>query len=670
MHLIITEKDLAAKSLSRILSSGSASMEKVGSVNVYRFNNSAVMGLKGHIVTMDFPEQYSKWNVNFHELIKAELVTVPTNKPIVSALKKVAKDSDLVTIATDFDTEGELIGFEAYNIIKSIKDVDINRVRFSSLTPSEIKNAFKSPSEIDRDLACSGKARQEVDLIWGAALTRYLSTTSHRLGKNFLSAGRVQSPTLALIVGRERQIAKFVPERYWEVYIDLIKDNSKFQAKHVKGRFLNKDEASSVLRKIQQDATVTNFSKGEKTDNPPTPFNTTAFLAAASALGITASRAMNIAESLYMAGWISYPRTDNTVYPNSLDLRLTVGMFRKGEFAENAENLLQKQELTATKGKKQTTDHPPIHPTSKATRRDLDAQNWKIYELIVRRFFATLSDPAKWCIKKITVESGGQVFRATGFELVSRGWRYHYPYIAINEKYVPDLKNGDCLKIRNKKIIEKETQPSQRFGQGQLIKKMEELGLGTKSTRHEIINKLVQRGYVHTNPLRPTSLACAVTRSLECYAPAITKPDMTRLLEEEMENIKDGKLSKEFVVNSSRDILDSIFNTLDEKANEIRDSLLEGLKEDSIVGECPECGSTLSVKRSKKGGRFIGCGGYPNCNFALPLPRTGRLHVTHKQCQKHKMKLIKVHNGKRLWNLGCPYCNYIEWTDKTKKATV
>ena len=121
MHLIITEKDLAAKSLSRILSSGTASMEKVGSVNVYRFNNSAVMGLKGHIVTMDFPEQYSKWNVNFHELIKAELVTVPTNKPIVSALKKVAKDSDLVTIATDFDTEGELIGFEAVQYNKVYK---------------------------------------------------------------------------------------------------------------------------------------------------------------------------------------------------------------------------------------------------------------------------------------------------------------------------------------------------------------------------------------------------------------------------------------------------------------------------------------------------------------------------------------------------------------------
>ncbi|HYA60910.1 MAG TPA: DNA topoisomerase I [Candidatus Acidoferrum sp.] len=670
MHLIITEKDLAAKSLSAILSRGKALMEKVGSVNVYKFDNSAVMGLKGHIVTVDFPEQYSKWNVNFHELIKADLIIVPTNKPIVSALKKVAKDSELVTIATDFDREGELIGFEAYNIIKSIKDVGINRVRFSSLTPNEIKKAFKSPSEIDHDLAYSGEARQEVDLIWGAALTRYLSTTSHRLGKNFLSAGRVQSPTLALIVDRERRIAKFVPEQYWEVFIDLIKGDSKFQAKHVKGRFLNKAEASSVVSRIQQDANVTNFSKGEKIDNPPTPFNTTAFLAAASALGIAASRAMNIAEGLYMAGWISYPRTDNTVYPNSLDLRLTVGMFRRGEFAENAEKLLQKQELIPTKGKKQTTDHPPIHPTSKATQRDLDAQNWKIYELIVRRFFATLSDPAKWCIKKIIVESGGEVFKATGLELVSRGWRYHYPYIAINERYVPDLKNGDFLKIQNKKIIEKETQPPQRFGQGQLIKKMEELGLGTKSTRHEIINKLVQRGYIHTNPLRPTSLACAVTRSLECYAPAITKPDMTRLLEEEMENIKDGKLSKDFVVNNSRDMLDSIFHTLDEKTNEIRESLLEGLKEDAIVGECPECGSNLSVRRSKKGGRFIGCGGYPNCNFALPLPKSGRLHVTHKQCQKHKMKLIKVHNGKRLWNLGCPYCNYIDWIDRTKKISV
>jgi DNA topoisomerase-1 len=670
MHLIITEKDLAAKSLSHILSGGRASTEKVGSVNVYRFDNSAVMGLKGHIVTVDFPEKFSKWDVNFHELIKADLTIVPINKPLISALKKVAKDSDRVTIATDFDREGELIGFEAYNIIKSVKDVGINRVRFSSMTPNEIKKAFKSPSEIDRNLAHSGEARQEVDLIWGAALTRYLSTTSRRLGKNFLSAGRVQSPTLALIVDKEREIRKFAPELYWEVYIDLTKGNSKFQAKHVKGRFINKDEASSVVSKIRTEATVTNFSKGVKIDNPPAPFNTTEFLSAASSLRMAAKRAMNIAESLYIAGWISYPRTDNTVYPNSLDLRLTVGMFRKGEFAENAEKLLQKKELVPTRGKKQTTDHPPIHPTSKATQQDLDAQGWKIYELVVRRFFATLSDPASWCIKKITLESGGEAFKATGLELVTRGWRYHYPYVAINEKHVPDLKSGDCLKIQSKKIIEKETQPPQRFAEGQLIKKMEELGLGTKSTRHEILNKLVQRGYVHTNPLRPTNLACAVTRSLECYAPAITKPDMTRLLEEEMEHIKDGNLQKDFVVNSSRDILDSIFYTLDEKAIEIRDSLLEGLKEDAIVGECPECGSSLSVKRSKKGGRFIGCGGYPNCTFALPLPKAGRLVVTHKECQMHKMRLIKVHNGKRLWSLGCPYCNYIDWINKTKKVTI
>ena len=255
------------------------------------------------------PKKYTKWDVNFHELIKADLIIVPTNKPLISALKKVAKDSDLVTIATDFDREGELIGFEAVQHHKVCKRRWYQQIRFSSMTPNEIKKAFKSPSEIDHNLAHSGEARQEVDLIWGAALTRYLSTTSRRLGKNFLSAGRVQSPTLALIVDKEREIGKFVPELYWEVYIDLTKGNSKFQAKHVKGRFVNKDEASSVVSKIRTEATVTKFSKGVKIDNPPAPFNTTEFLSAASSLGMAANRGMNIAESLYMAGWISYPCT-------------------------------------------------------------------------------------------------------------------------------------------------------------------------------------------------------------------------------------------------------------------------------------------------------------------------------------------------------------------------
>ena len=668
MHLIVTEKDTAAKRIAEILSDGAASATKVASANAYRFNSTVVLGLRGHIVKLDFPDEYRDWKTNLHELIRADVVTVPTHKSIVSGLKRAAKDADRVTIATDFDTEGELIGLEACAIVKSVKDVGVDRVRFSSMTPIEVKRAFRSPTKIDLNLAHSGEARQAVDLIWGAALTRYISTAAKRLGNRFLSAGRVQSPTLALIVDRERRIAQFVAEPYWEIYIDLSTSSETFHAKHQTDRFRNKASATAAAQNIGDTATVVTFAKTEREDTPPKPFNTTEFLAAASALGISASRAMETAERLYTAGWISYPRTDNTVYPNELDLRLSVNMFRSGPFAENARLLLQKKQLVATRGKKQTTDHPPIYPTMRATQADLEPQSWKVYELVVRRFFATLSDPARWCTKKVTLDSQGELFRATGLELSHQGWRYHYPYAQTQERYLPDLREGDVLTVTNKQLVEKETQPPQRWGQGQLIKKMEELGLGTKSTRHEIIKKLAQRGYVDVNPLRPTGIACSVTQSLERYAPTITKPEMTRLLEEEMEKVKAGTLSKEFVVVSSRDILDKVLSTLDEQHEEISISLQKGLRGDATVGTCPQCSSDLVVRRSKRGGRFVGCSGYPQCTFGLPLPKSGRLRITARKCKQHDMRLIKVQSGKRFWDLGCPQCNYSNWKEKNKGA--
>jgi DNA topoisomerase-1 len=330
--------------------------------------------------------------------------------------------------------------------------------------------------------------------------------------------------------------------------------------------------------------------------------------------------------------------------------------------------LLEKKQLVATRGKKQTTDHPPIYPTMRATQADLEPQSWKVYELVVRRFFATLSDPARWSTKKVTLDSRGEQFRATGLELSYRGWRYHYPYAQTQERYLPDLHDDEVVTVTNKQLVEKETQPPQRWGQGQLIKKMDELGLGTKSTRHEIIKKLAQRGYVDVNPLRPTGIACSVTQSLERYAPTITKPEMTRLLEEDMDKVKTGTLSKEFVVVSSTDILDKVLSTLDEQHEEISKSLQEGLRGDATVGTCPQCSSDLIVRRSKRGGRFVGCSGYPKCTFGLPLPKSGRLRITARKCKEHDMRLIKVQSGKRFWDLGCPQCNYSSWVEKNKSA--
>ncbi|MFP4654849.1 MAG: DNA topoisomerase I [Methanohalobium sp.] len=671
MHLIIAEKHIAAKRIAAILAPKKPKKVRVSGVDTYEYkeddDEKVVMGLSGHIVELDFPKEYNNWQkVNAKDLIDAELITKPTQVKIVAALKKLGKKADKVTIATDYDGEGELIGVEALEIIQKInQNIPFDRVRYSAITEKEIKNAFSNPVNIDFNLADAGHSRQVIDLVWGASLTRYISISAGRLGKMFLSVGRVQSPTLALIVDREKEREAFVPEPYWEVYATLANsDGEEFVSQHKSQRFWDKEQVDSVVEKIKdcKNALVTNVEKSTKQDRPPAPFNTTEFISAANSIGFTASNAMRIAESLYTNGYISYPRTDNTVYPDSLDLRNLIAMFKSGQFKQYAQNLLKKQNLVPTRGKKETHDHPPIYPTSAAKKSELNEDEWKIYEMVVRRFFATFADPAKWETMKVKFDIGGEEFRAKGARLVSPGWRWFYPYNSPEDKILPPLQENEQLEVKNSKMVDKETQPPGRYGQGRLVRIMEELGLGTKATRHEIISKLFSRAYVHGNPLQPTKTAFAVIDALENYAPTITKHEMTSKLEGDMEKISEGKIKESKVLKESRDMLKSMFSELESNKDNITQSLRNGLREDKVIGTCPECGSRLMVRRSKRGSRFIGCDGYPDCTFSLPLPKSGQIIVTDKVCEEHGINHIRVNiPGKRPWNLGCPHCNFIEW---------
>ncbi len=665
MHLIITEKHNTAKRIAQILSNGNAKQKKVNGVNAYEYPEARIIGLSGHILNVDFPPEYSDWSdIEPQELIRAKIVLVPTQKKIISALQKLAKDASRITIATDYDREGELIGVEALRLIPS--SIPTDRVRYSAITPSEITKSFSKPTKIDFNLASAGEARQKIDLVWGAALTRFISLSSHRLGKNFLSVGRVQTPLLALLVEIERQIEAFEPTPYWEIYV-TCKNDGEFIAKHEKGRFLEKAEAEVITSRIGSKGTISQLKRENKTQVPPVPFDTTEFLRAASSIGFTPANAMRVSESLYINGWISYPRTDNTVYPKSLDYRGIIKMFTGSDFGEYATSLLRKKTLKPTRGKKEATDHPPIHPVSVASKKDLNTYEWKIYELIVRRFFATFASPAVWETTKLTVEIDRDLFNADGSRLLGDGWLWYYPYYKIKENILPPLKKGEMLNIIKVDLGEKETQPPKRYKQGGLIKKMEDLGLGTKSTRHEMISKLYSRGYVYGNPLRPTSTAHAVIETLERYAASITKPDMTSTLDKDMDRIAEGRIDEESVVQESREMLDTIFEKLNGNKDHVSRTLQDGLREDKLVGKCPDCGSDLIIRRSRRG-RFIGCTSYPNCSFSLPLPKSGRIIVTSKKCDKHGLHHLKIlTKGRRPWDLGCPYCNYIQW-QKSKEG--
>ena len=667
MRLIISEKANAAKKIAQFLSEGPVKDGKHRSVPHHTFQwkgeECVSVGLKGHVLNPEYPEQYSNWQkVEPRELIDAEILKNVSEKGVAQAISSLAKKADKVVVATDFDREGELIGVEALSLAfeANPKLMDhVERARFSALTPGEVNRAFDELLEVSNDLADAGEARQDIDLIWGATLTRWVSRATKRYGPAFLSVGRVQSPTLVLIAERERERRAFVPEPYWELEVNL-KNGEPFTVRHQTERFKEEAKARSAYENVGQTATVVEVQQKSATRKPPTPFNTTGFLTAAANIGISPSRAARIAEDLYTDGYISYPRTDNTLYLRSLDLREVLGELKRVEgTGQHAERLLAQEELSPTRGKKETTDHPPIYPTGYASQKAMRDDKWKIYQLVVRRFLATLSGPAKTLRTTLRFDSGGEPLVTGGTVVTEEGWLGVYPYSRRADEELPDLSEGDVMKVVGKELLAKETQPPGRYGAGRLINVMEDLGLGTKATRPNIIQNLYDRGYVHDDPLVPTEKGIAVAQALKDFASEIASHEMTAELERSMDAISEGKISKENVVDESRDVLRRVYEHLQNSETEFADIVWEGIRTDETLGKCPESGHDLIIRRNRKSRkRFVGCSGYPECRVTYPLPQRGEIIPLGTQCDACGSPEIKVLGGKRPWitciNMDCP----------------
>ncbi|MGF3553728.1 MAG: DNA topoisomerase I, partial [Thermoplasmatota archaeon] len=576
-----------------------------------------------------------------------------SEKSIAEALKNLAKQNPFLIVATDYDREGELIGVEIINLLKEYnKELNqIKRAKFSAITNQEIKQAFDNLVEIDYNLSSAGESRQIIDLIWGAVLTRFISLTTRKLGKDFLSIGRVQSPTLALLVDREKEIKNFKPVPFWKI-IATLKKQKTFNAIHKKNQFWDEKEANEIFTKIQscKEARIKKVDKKILKETPPTPFNTTTFLESASYLGFSAVNAMNIAEQLYIYGLISYPRTDNTVYPPSLNLKSILQKLSNSEFSKEANEVLNNGRAYPTRGKKQTTDHPPIHPVGVPTNIKLNSNQQKIYELICRRFLATLAKDAISETMDVSIEIANEEFKSSGYRVIEPNWKTIYTYFKENRKSLPELVEGEIVEVVEIKLNKDHTKPPQRYTQGSLIKKMEELSLGTKSTRHEIIQKLFQRKYITFSPLAPTPTGIAVVEAMgDCD---VVKPKMTATLEKDMDLISEGKKTLKETVKESRQMLTNVMKSLQRDSEKIRTSIKNAHKEQNTVGKCPVCGKPLMIRTSKNKKRFVGCSGYPDCKNTYSLPQKGGIILTDKICSECGTPIVKIKSkGSRVWEL-------------------
>lgn len=629
LRLVLAEKHSAARRLARILSEGKAGRVREDGLTLFRFSRRGdefvIVPLRGHVVEIDYPADLRDWrSTDLNRLIDTEPVRLESPPQLHDALRRLAHETDEVILATDYDREGELIGVEALETLRGLRpDLPARRARFSAMTPSEVRHAFENLVEPDWALAQAAAARQKIDLAWGAVLTRFL-TLECGSARQVLSAGRVQTPTLRIVVDREREREDFVPRPFWNVV--LAAGTPEFEAAAVGGPFWDQEAAKAVVALAglgEQKAVVEKIERHEHREPPPPPFNTTSFLAQASREGLTASRAMAAAQELYVRGEISYPRTDNTVYPSTLPVRQFLERLQESPFGEYASRLLQEPALEASRGPIQTTDHPPIHPTAAPARYRAEVRT-RVYGMIARRFLATLSPASVHTVTEAHLRVGDSRFLAVGRTLVEAGWREIVPH-PEGSRDLPPLQEGDAIPVQEVRIVEGKTKGPPLHSQGSLLLAMQRVGLGTKSTRHEIIDLLFRRQYVSGRGIRTTAAGRALVEALAIHGPRLAGPDMTAHLEDRMTAIAEGRATLEEVVGESREALRGVLGQLIAH----RDSLSRWLRDATFFendhGPCDACGTGRLVRRrARNGWTFLGCNRYPECKHRLRLGGMGQ----------------------------------------------
>ncbi len=574
-------------------------------------------------------------------------------------------------VCTDYDTEGSLIGNNVLQFIFSAKDG--RRMKFSTLTKDELVDSYENASEhLDFNQIEMGLTRHKLDWLYGINITRALTLAMKAAadrGFAILSSGRVQSPTLAILYKKELEIGKFVPKPFWQLEAKARADKTELIAVYEKDRVWDEKEAKRVADSCKgKDGIVKKITKRKYKQKPPVPFNTTDLQSEAySQFKYSPRQTMSIAETLYQAGYISYPRSSSQKLPPSIGYgKIIKALSALKEYSKFAQELLAK-ELRPNEGPREDPAHPAVYPTNEVPAK-LSGQQKNIYDLIVRRFLAVFGEDATRESMAVDIDVNGNVFIASGHRTIEEGWtKFYAKYLAFEEQILPELKEGQRIEIIKIDVFAKETQPPGRFSQGSIVKEMEDRNLGTRATRAEILQTLYDRGYVIGKSIQVTKLGETVTKVLDEFCPRILSEKLSRHFEEEMELVYQGKKKREEVEQEAVKVLTRILKDFKKNEDKIGKSLLEGFvqarKEARVLGKCPNCSSELKIiysRRTKK--RFVGCSGYPKCHTAFPLPQFGSITALNKECPECKMPVIQV------WRAGRrPFRMCINHKCKTKE---
>lgn len=606
-------------------------------------------------------------NRSVYPVLDLEWAPLEKKARVIGAISKLAQGANRFVHACDYDQEGEVIGHSILEYACGNKYGGAMRAKFSTLTDDEIMESFRNLQKPGRGLVEAGRSRHVLDFIYGVNLSRALAQSfkAGNRGYRNLSIGRVQGPALAFAADRELEIRLHVPDPYWVVTADFEKNSQTIHARYKEPQVEALAEAQKIVGNCaRRDGAVSNVDVREVTLAPPAPFNTGDLQREAYRLfRVAPDYALAIAEKLYLRALISYPRTSSQKLPASINYnKILSGLAGSVSYSRPASVLLSRDRLVPHEGPGTDPAHPAIYPTGLQGR--LSGLEFKIYDLIVRRFLATFGDTAAAERTEVAIDVQGRTFIAEGRVTLYDGWMAFYrPYVNFEQSALPELRQGDILANKEVAMQEKLTQPPARYSQATLLGKMEQERIGTKATRADIISTLFKRRYVEParGGMQVTDLGLAVVGSMREHAPAIVSTDLTRSMEEQLERVEQGVEDPVVVIEQAADRLVESLAVFRGREKEIGRSIGAIAQPDNAIGPCPLCreGQLRVIRSRATKKRFAGCSRYASgCKASAPLPQRGTIWPAGR-CKCGWPVIALAFGRGRRWktcvNMQCPY---------------
>ena len=635
--------------------------------------STKVVASMGHI--RDLPK--SRMGIDIENDFEPQYINIRGKGDLIKSLKKEAKQAKKIYIATDPDREGEAIAWHLAKILEDEKD-KITRVTFNEITQTAVKKAIKEPRDIDINLVDAQQARRVLDRIVGYKISPVLWKKVRR----GLSAGRVQSVAVKLIVDRENEIEKFIPEEYWNIYVDLLDKNTKKQFEaHFYGKNGEKleihssEEVENILKDIKDAKYIINdVKKGEKKRTPAPPFTTSTMQQEASRkLGFTLKKTMSVAQGLYegvkipekgTVGLITYMRTDSTRISEEARGAAKTEITKKygDKYYENRYYKTKKDAQDA---------HEAIRPTyididPESIKESLTKDQYKLYKLVYNRFLASQMSPAIYDTMNVNIQANEYDFRASGQNLKFKGFMTLYVEgTDIEQKeqegMLPELKKEEEVTLKKINPKQSFTEPPARYTEASLVKALEEKGIGRPSTYSPTITTILERRYIEKDKkqLYPTELGKIVNKLLTENFTDVINIEFTAKIEDEFDEIAEGKEEWKQMI---REFYGPFENEVEKVEKELEH--VEMVDEVSDV-KCEKCGRMMVYKYGRYG-KFLACPGYPECKNAKPIIET--IDVPCPKCgAKVQVRKTKRKRNYYICENNPKSCDYISW-NKPKKG--